>query len=183
MQHLSVDTTAIYIVKLDDQRFDGAIDGVASARRRREIAAARFLVTRLFGPGTSIVHSPQGAPSLSGRDMPFISISHSTDSLVLAVDKTRPVGVDIEHARPNLSKVATRFLTEPERDLCPTFHDLLAAWTAKEALFKIAGKQGTTLIDLPLPDADGTATVDARLYRLTRVIDTADTVMTLATLL
>lgn len=175
------ETTDIYLMPLTEAADAAeAIVGVGSHHRRLELGAEQVLLADILGPDATIGHDADGAPRVEGHPSLHISISHSRDMLALAIDPHRPIGIDIETPRPNLRRVAPRFLTPDELGRTRSLHDLLRAWTAKEALFKVAGHRGVTLIDMPLPRVDGTVNVDSRDYTVTAVIDNEDTVVTLA---
>lgn len=174
-------TTDIYLMPLSEAAdATGAIDGGGPHHRRLELAAEQVLLADILGPDATIGHNADGAPRVEDHPSLHISISHSRDMLAMALDAHRPIGIDIETPRSNLRRVAPRFLTPDELGRTRSLHDLLRAWTAKEALFKVAGHRGMTLIDMPLPHADGTINVDGRDYSVTAVIDNEDTVVTLA---
>lgn len=133
-------------------------------RRQAETATAAALVRDVFGSGASIIHLPSGAPRLSRPDadsVPTISVSHSTSTLILAVGhRGRAIGVDIEAPRPNLQRVAGRFLRPEELGVHDTsLPTLLRAWTAKEAAFKAIGVDGIMLADLRLNSDASEATI------------------------
>lgn len=133
-----------------------ATDGSRSSRREAEKAATARLITSLFGTGTIIAHSHDGAPRLilpgTATAAPEISISHSLHTVALAVGRARrPIGVDIELPRQQLVRVAARFLAPEEIPIHAVgAENLLRAWTAKEAVFKAAGIAGLTLADIRL---------------------------------
>lgn len=96
-------------------------------------------------------HLTHGKPVLASvpDNSPYLyfNLSHSSDYVALAVSSTSPVGVDIEHMRPNLNvqKLADRFF-HPEE--IATLHSLPAHmklqwftrhWTMKEAFLKALG--------------------------------------------
>ena len=109
-------------------------------RRRSEWLAVRAALRETF-PETdlSIVYSPEGAPLLSGNGR-FISVSH-TEGYAAVLLSDRPCGVDIERPNRNFGRVASRFLSEKERQrFGEARYGIL--WGAKEALFKAGGKSG-----------------------------------------
>lgn len=116
------------------------------SRREAERRAVDSLVRKAFGPGASVVHDRDGAPSVEGADV-CVSLSHCEGMCVLAVNDV-PVGVDVETPRPQLLRIADKFLTHREKmeyshlSLNAGFDRtayLLHLWTAKEAVFKCAG--------------------------------------------
>lgn len=136
------------------------------SRRQAETTTAAELVKAIFGDGASISHFPSGAPCLSlpgVETIPTISVSHSLSTLLLAVGRDRQsIGVDIETPRPNLERVARRFLRPEELGVHDTsLPALLRAWTAKEAAFKAIGVFGTMLADISLSPDASSATLPA----------------------
>lgn len=153
-------TPLITIPELSIELYAAGVPAVArTSRRNAERAATADLVERIFGHGAEIHHTTSGAPVLhlpgTLPASPAISISHSENTVILAVSNSGiPVGVDIEMQRTNLNRVAPRFLRPDELDAHgSSIIALLRAWTAKEAAFKAAGIPGITLADISL-DSD-----------------------------
>lgn len=133
-----------------------------TTRRQNEIAATAMLLSELFGPEAAIAHTPEGAPMVTtcgAATSAAISISHSRDTLAIAVSKNgHPVGIDIESPRANLQRVAPRFLRGEEMPVHGfSITALLKAWTAKEAAFKALGIKGLMLYDILLDESCTTA--------------------------
>lgn len=118
--------------------------------RRAEQNAVRRLVEAAFGPDARLEHHSDGAPYVAGSDR-FISVSHSRTLAVLAVAPF-PVGVDIEEPRPQLQRIAGRFLSAEEQQHYRTLPELLTAWTLKEAAYK-ALRPVLPATAMPLPPA------------------------------
>lgn len=138
-------------------------------RRAAERRSALEVLRTLTGDRClEISHNPNGAPFITGAPHIFISISHSSSLVAVAIDNRRPVGIDIEENRSRqLAKVAPRVLNEAELEYYSAMPGgLLAAWTMKEALFKIA-PDGTAAdfrhdIALPLSKGDSRASAGQR---------------------
>lgn len=116
-----------------------------AGRREAEREAVNALIKSAFGAAVALEHDAAGRPYLPAVPDVHISISHCVDECVLAVSD-RPVGIDIENARPQLVRLAPKFLTLSEQSAGP--HDLPALmryWTAKEAVFKCAGISGLVI--------------------------------------
>ncbi|MCM1355945.1 MAG: 4'-phosphopantetheinyl transferase superfamily protein [Staphylococcus sp.] len=136
----------------------------AATRHERERAAAVTLIRSVFGEDAGLDHTPEGAPVVTGTTRPApVSLSHDTHSCLLAVSRDgRPVGVDIEQARAQLTRVCGRFLTDAEHHRFEHCDDrdkttfLLRCWTAKEAVYKCALTPGLGLKEIEL-HPDGTA--------------------------
>ena len=82
-----------------------------------------------------------GAPEMPKK---FCSMSHSLHYAVVSLGD-RPVGVDIEQHRPQIERIAKKFLHQEECYRLPA-HDripwLTRLWTAKEALYKVMRQPG-----------------------------------------
>lgn len=114
-------------------------------KRRAEREAVLKLIHEAFGPDAGYTHDADGAPVVEGVDS-YISVSHCSDRAVLAVRKEGPVGVDIERFRPQLRRIARKFLTDAESAVSPLSDEaLLRLWTAKEAVFKAASDPSLTV--------------------------------------
>ena len=60
----------------------------------------------------SIRVSPEGAPYFEGAGMPFFSISHSSELVMVALSRN-PVGADLERERPlDMVSLADRFFSK-----------------------------------------------------------------------
>lgn len=122
--------------------------------------AERRAVSRLAeyaaGHEAVIEHNPDGSPYIPGLDE-TISVSHCRGIAALAFNRAGSrFGIDIERPRATLTRVASKFLTEAERERLAGMDSLLEAWTVKEALYKAAGVPGIPLAGgLPLPDSGG----------------------------
>ena len=129
------------------------------SRHEAEEAAVAAAIARLYPDATPVVgHHPDGAPFLPGRPREYISISHSATHAAVAVSNA-PIGIDIEQPRPQLERVAARFLSEREQAAAQSIgNGLLKAWTAKEAVFKAVPEQGVDFArDIVLSDDFTTA--------------------------
>lgn len=135
--------------------------------RADETAAIARLITIIFGSEARYTHLPSGAPVLSGLDNPpSISATHGASLAAVAASSLPTVGIDIEMWRPQLLRVAPRFVTDAD-----TLHAmsqperLLKLWTAKEAVYKAAHTPGLSLTDIAV-DPTG-AVACGRHYTLT----------------
>lgn len=117
---------------------------------RAEVAR---LVQAALGPGARIEHGPDGEPRLAGVDhAPSVSVSHSRRVAALLLDAgRRPIGVDVEEWRDKLLRVAPRLLAPDEMEAWGDRTALLAAWTAKEAVYKAALTPGLAFHEIRLP--------------------------------
>jgi phosphopantetheinyl transferase len=115
----------------------------ASAHRKREFLGARLALKALLGKELVVDYNEDGKPYLSDKSFK-ISISHSKNWIAVLVHPSLEVGIDIECPSPKIEKVHTRFLSILEQQEVYKEKDpskLLLAWSAKEALYKIIGKE------------------------------------------
>lgn len=128
-----------------------------TTRRQRESMAVARTIKALTGKDSAIGHNSSGAPFLVHDPGLPISISHSQNHVALAIGGCHAIGIDMEEWRPNLMKVAPRFLTPEQIDGWSAPEQLLKAWTIKEALYKALSSAGRnpapSLLPLPLPPA------------------------------
>lgn len=112
--------------------------GVLAPAERR-VALDRWTI-ELFGQ--PVERHANGAPYLACGV--GVSVSHTGEWLALAVDRLGGrCGVDIELADRSVDRVASRFVALGELEHAPySANPGLWVWCAKEALYKIAGRQG-----------------------------------------
>lgn len=115
------------------------------AKRRIELLAEHLLLHALNGTVSPICHTPEGAPYIAneGRN---ISISHTRGYVAMAISR-RGIGIDIEHFSDKVLRVRQKFLNEAEARHIEADNVALniAAWTAKEALYKAVLTPGINL--------------------------------------
>lgn len=116
--------------------------GNRSSRRERETEAVTELLKTLLGEEVSLEHTPAGAPILVGAGSLHVSISHSENRAVVALNPSMPVGIDTETMRPQLERVAEKFLNSDEWSKIVGIKQLLIAWCVKEACYKAVGIDG-----------------------------------------
>ena len=148
---LKIEDAAVAVMRLP------AVD--RAGRREAERAATAALAASLFGQGSQVEHTPQGAPRVAGRR---VSIAHSAAHAAMAYHHTAVIGIDIESPRPQLERVKSRFLNADELRAFGTNPDmLLRAWTAKEAVYKALETLGPDLTAITLSPDLATAAVPA----------------------
>lgn len=115
--------------------------GFVHENRRKEFAATRILRHRLFG-FEHIHYDVHGAPYIEKEG--FISISHARDIVGIALCKQFKVGLDLETIRPKARLVSYKFLNETEalQYDCNDPVEMTKVWSAKEVLYKLAGRKG-----------------------------------------
>ncbi|XOV68966.1 MAG: 4'-phosphopantetheinyl transferase family protein [Fluviicola sp.] len=109
-------------------------------KRKREFIATRALRHELYG-NKHIHYTPEGAPYIHTDT--FISISHSKNVVAIAENHEFPIGLDLEPLRPNIQRVMHKFLSEEElvNFDCNDIQLLTSIWSAKETLYKLAGRK------------------------------------------
>lgn len=120
------------------------INASGSAKRRRELLAVRSLMHRMGISDNDLYYQDEKPMLRSGR---FISISHSGTMACIALSAEGPVGVDIQEIKPRLS-IVVRWLTKSAPDAAGRNVSLIRSgllWTAREAMFKLAGREGVSM--------------------------------------
>lgn len=109
-------------------------------KRKKEFVATRLLRHDLFG-FQHIHYDPVGAPFIEG--IGYISISHSKNKVAIAVNKEYKIGLDLEPHRANILRLAHKFLNQNEIDIfdCSDPVTVTKIWSAKEAMYKLAGRK------------------------------------------
>jgi len=113
-------------------------------KRKKEFLSVRLLTEQLLHSKPDIIYNPEGRPALKNSAL-NISISHSNE-LVAVYLSHKNIGIDVENLERNIEKIASRFLSEDEIKFAEKQEDVRATmiffWSAKEAVFKCAGKAG-----------------------------------------
>lgn len=109
--------------------------------RKKEWLAARLLLKKMTGNDSFIKYNHDGKPLLQGS-AGHISISHSSNCVVIYYDEQRQPGIDIELITRNVERAARKFLSPAELKDCTlngllSNKDLMLRWCAKEAVFKM----------------------------------------------
>lgn len=95
-----------------------------------------------------LLKNEDGKPYLENSDL-SISISHSSDQLAIALSGDHSPGVDIEHLRSPILRIAEKVFSYEEISfvkhypLLEAYHIL---WGAKECIYKSYGKKGLGFI-------------------------------------
>jgi 4'-phosphopantetheinyl transferase len=116
------------------------------AGRSGESSIVRSLLGAYVGDEVAIDYDIRGKAQVRGDRLQF-NVSHSGGALALAVSRSQPLGIDLEHERRprRVSELAHRFFAAheaaalehlPEMERQTTF---LQLWTRKEALVKAEG--------------------------------------------
>lgn len=140
---LTIDTTTVLATKLAEHNRAGRADA--------ERAAVNGLVMAAFGPSAQLTHDPHGAPCIEGFNG-YISVTHGGGYALLAIDREHRIGIDCEAYRPQLQRVASKFLSACELSVhAASPQALLRAWTVKESVFKALGDPSLTISQIILP--------------------------------
>jgi len=101
----------------------------------------KYTVEQLNYTYQGIEKDEHNNPYLS-KNQGFVSISHTSDYAVAIVSLENEVGIDIEKISDKLSRVANKFLSEPERlHAGDDLFKMCIYWCAKESLYKWFGKK------------------------------------------
>lgn len=109
--------------------------------RRKEWLTVRLLLKKMTGLDSKISYDPAGKPHLVNTPG-HISISHSSNCVVIYLHPEEQPGIDIELITRNVAKAARKFLSAEELKDCMVDNllsnkDLMLRWCAKEAVFKM----------------------------------------------
>lgn len=118
----------------------------STSRRQREKDAWRALARMLLGdPTAQFSYSSIGAPLIEASHL-NISVSHSA-TLVAVIISAEPCAVDVERLDRNFVGVASRYISPSEQPLLAlSSHAHALLWSAKEALYKYAGRKSLELL-------------------------------------
>ncbi len=153
-------------------------------RHETERSLCSSLLKKALGDNAEIAHRPDGSPFIDSRPDIFISVSHSAGTALIALSDS-PVGVDIEAPRPQLARVAGKFLTKEESlridSTAPDYLNiLLHYWTAKEAAFKLFRLPGLTISEIQIDSELASASSGSKRCRISftkiseEIVATAD---------
>ena len=120
-----------------------AFNKIASDKRKLEFLSIRVALKSLLGKEIQIKYDSEGKPHLSDQSY-HISISHSNKWIAVMAHTSRNVGIDIECPSDKIQKLYQRFLSITEQKELSNGNDirqLLLAWSGKEALYKIIGRE------------------------------------------
>ena len=109
--------------------------------RKLEWLSARLALKALLPDIEYEVFKDQfGKPHLNLERLQ-ISISHAEGFGAAALSSVGPIGIDIEHERPQIHRIAHKFLHESEKPWAgEDITKLTQIWCAKEALYKLHGR-------------------------------------------
>jgi phosphopantetheinyl transferase len=119
------------------------VQSMSSEHRKREWLSVRVLLKNILREEKEILYTPHGKPYFADHSY-HLSISHTKTYVAVALNKTHPVGIDIEYISPRINKISGRFINNDEnKHISPANGEihLLLHWSAKESLYKILGME------------------------------------------
>ena len=123
----------------DFSLYESGLRKFKAEKRQLEWLAVRVLLKELLGEEKVIDYLSSGKPLLKDRSA-YISFSHTSGYVAVAVHPTKEVGIDIEQYGNRVSKLASRFVREDESVSVKAgdeIYALLLHWSAKETMFKL----------------------------------------------
>lgn len=117
-----------------------SVEHIHSASRRAERLAWRALLRELE-PAAQVEYLPSGKPEIKNSKYQHLSVSHCRDFVAVALS-SKPCGVDIERCDRNFGRVKSRYMSDEEAMLSAHNDWSAVVWCAKEALYKMAGREG-----------------------------------------
>ena len=122
-------------------------------------AIVRREVCREFGcrpTEIAIAYNETGAPVVEGAAV-HAAVSHCRGSVAVGLSDA-PCAVDIESLDRNFGRIASRYMTSTEQALSDDPRWPAVVWSAKETLYKYAGRKELDLLcDLRVEQADFSA--------------------------
>ena len=124
-----------------------SLEGISAKSRRAERLTWRRLLRKVAGEECQVTYSKQGAPHIKNSQYKYLSVSHCADCVALRLSD-KPCGVDIEQVGRNFERVARRYISPKERENLAVDSNLkmAAVWCAKEALYKMMGREGVDFL-------------------------------------
>ena len=124
--------------------------------RRLQWLWSRYLLKKMLGSDYRLAYFNNEKPVLIEPEY-FLSISHSFDSVAVAVSKTAPIGIDIEKIGEKILRIQDKILLDSERKILPHIDNIALhiVWGAKEAVYKQYYEQGISFFeDIALQSID-----------------------------
>jgi 4'-phosphopantetheinyl transferase len=118
-------------------------ENTAHPQKILERKAANYLINHLLNKECEIVKNKYGKPQIKNSSLE-ISISHSYPYVAVSISENTPLGIDIQVIKPNIKRVAHKFVNKKENILVSKANNELALlsiiWSAKECLYKFYEK-------------------------------------------
>lgn len=118
---------------------------IKNENRKKQWLASRIILDKISETNKlSIVYKENGQPLIKDGTHQ-ISISHTTKYVAVILSQFLNVGIDIEGIHPRVLKIRHKFVSNEEDHYLNNSQNLeeslILIWSAKEALFKMHGKQ------------------------------------------
>lgn len=130
-------------------RDDEPLSQIKVESRRLESLAARCALQELLKPygNFEIYKDKYGKPHLRDENI-GLSISHAKGFAAAAINLEGSIGIDIEHQRDQILKIAHKFIHSSEQEwVSQDVRKLTQVWSAKEALYKLHGRTQLTFAE------------------------------------
>jgi 4'-phosphopantetheinyl transferase len=153
------ESTSIFLWKITES-FEDLFDEVAlndinyirlntmkSESHQKGFLSIRMLLKHCGYSDFDLFYDEYGKPHL--KDGNHISISHSFDFSMIAISN-KPLGIDIEHCKEKVLKIAPRFMDVSHLDNLSHKEQIQKAtviWGIKESIFKIKNEKGISFPD------------------------------------
>lgn len=114
---------------------------IRNPRRQIEWMTVRKILLKIYPEFGDIYYDAHGKPHFT-ESKKHLSISHSHEMVAVAIHKTAPTGIDLQHISDKIIHIKNKFLCVAEQNR--TGNDALELtyyWSCKEALFKVYGKK------------------------------------------
>lgn len=143
---LNIARTRLLVWKIEPEEhfdFEETIVLPKSCKRRKQERLAEWALVRMaFGENAQLEHYSNEAPYVVGFQG-FVSISHSHQYVVLAINSFVPIGVDIELKGERVLRIVNHFAQSKEfislQDEQQKIQYFSLLWSAKESIFKSFG--------------------------------------------
>ncbi|MCG9912519.1 MAG: 4'-phosphopantetheinyl transferase superfamily protein [Flavobacteriales bacterium] len=143
-------------------------------KREKEKAGQDMLLKKMYPEeNTERSYLESGKPYFLNKSSE-LSLSHCENAIACQVSENIPCGVDVQHYKPKITRLADKYLNTEELNWVKQIQDeqekiktLTAMWSCKEALYKMYGKGFIDYINLftlhPFTAENGTISADADL--------------------
>lgn len=123
-----------------------AYERLLNEKAQKQWLCARMLLKEMCGEKVHIVYDIYGKPYCDG--ISGISISHSGEYVLLAINSFSEIGADIELIANRIERITHKFISPSEECLhkqlphFPPHYFYHLIWSFKEAVYKLHGKKG-----------------------------------------
>jgi len=134
-----------YVFGIDEKDY---LASISHPHKKQEWLASRLTVglvcDHLQMPYAGTLKMPDKRPYLCEQNG-HVSISHSHEYATAIIDKSKPVGIDIERIDSKILAIRKKFLFEEE--FSDDVRHMTQYWCIKETGYKLAGEKGLSLKD------------------------------------